>query len=145
MKAIRAKGVDALTPVILRKPVPREGGSGGPPLRIGTHRIVLIAVLRDWSGLVVDWSGLVAANARTSEGVIRRYRFHRGAWRDYSLFSIIRDEWSNQAKMPSQLFYTDEHPSGSWSRALYQKRTGKPFIEEEFKKDFEVKKTLGAY
>jgi hypothetical protein len=34
-------------------------------------------------------------------------------------------------------YYTDEFPSGPWSRALYQMRTGKPFDEEEFKKTFE--------
>jgi hypothetical protein len=40
-------------------------------------------------------------------------------------------------KEPVRKYYTKENPSGPWSRALYQMRNGKPFNEEEFKKDFE--------
>jgi len=76
-------------------------------------------------------------NGFTFEGVIRKKRFHMGAWSDSSLFSIVREEWSNQAQTPLHKYYTDEHPSGPWSRSLYQKRTGKPFDENEFIKDFE--------
>ncbi len=81
-------------------------------------------------------------NGFTSEGVIRKNRFHMGAWGDSSLFSIVREEWSNQAQTPSHKYYTDEHPSGPWSRALYQKRTGKPFDENEFKKTHEASPEL---
>ena len=42
-----------------------------------------------------------------------------------------------ERKQPAGKYYTEEHPSGPWSRAMYQMRTGKPFSEEEFKKDFE--------
>ena len=78
----------------------------------------------------------------TSEGVIRKNRFHKGVWRDSSLFSIIRDEWSNPTQISSHKYYTDEHPSGPWSRALSQKRTWKPFDENEFKKDTEASPEL---
>jgi hypothetical protein len=40
-------------------------------------------------------------------------------------------------KEPSKKYYTDKHPSGSWSRALYQMRTGKPFDEKEFQEELE--------
>jgi hypothetical protein len=45
-----------------------------------------------------------------------------------------------EKKEPKGKYYTEDHPSGPWSRALYQMRTGKPFSEEEFKKDFEQSK-----
>jgi hypothetical protein len=83
-------------------------------------------------------------NGFTSEGVIRKNRFHRGAWRDSSLFSIIREEWNNPTQMPSHKYYTDEHPKCPWSRSLYQKRTGKPFDENEFKNDLEASPELQA-
>jgi predicted protein tyrosine phosphatase len=38
---------------------------------------------------------------------------------------------------PKKKYYTEEYPSGPWSRYLYQVSTGKPFKEEEFKKAFE--------
>ena len=76
-------------------------------------------------------------NGFASEGVIRKNRFHRGAWRDSSLFSIIREEWNNQTQTSTREYYTKEHPSGPGSRYLYQTITGKPFNENEFKKDFE--------
>ena len=49
-----------------------------------------------------------------------------------------------EKREPSKKYYTDEHPGGPWSRALYEKRTGKPFNEEEFRKDFEDSKKKRA-
>jgi len=40
---------------------------------------------------------------------------------------------------PKSKYYSKEYPSGPWSRALYQMRTGKPFSEEEFQKDHKMK------
>ncbi len=40
-----------------------------------------------------------------------------------------------------QKYYTEEYPSGPWSRALYQIRTGKPFKEEEFQNDHKKMET----
>jgi RimJ/RimL family protein N-acetyltransferase len=98
---------------------------------------------------------VLAKNRFTSEGVIRRNRFHNGDWRDSTLFSIIREEWENPTTVctPQTLkkegtdpehaykpkgdeerrYYTEETPSGPWSRALHQIRTKKPFDENEFK------------
>ena len=42
---------------------------------------------------------------------------------------------SQRQTEPKGKYYTEEHPSGPWSRALYQLMTGKPFKEEEFKHD----------
>lgn len=36
-------------------------------------------------------------NRFTPEGVIRKNLFHRGAWRNSTLFSIIREEWKTPA------------------------------------------------
>jgi len=38
-----------------------------------------------------------------------------------------------EKKQSSSKYYTKENPSGPWSRALHEKRTGKPINEEEFK------------
>jgi hypothetical protein len=40
-----------------------------------------------------------------------------------------------------QKYYTEKYPSGPWSRALYQIRTGKPFKEEEFQNDHKKMET----
>ena len=48
----------------------------------------------------------------------------------------IRDNSKGKTE-PKRKYYTEEYPSGPWSRYLYQVSTGKPFKEEEFKKVFE--------
>jgi hypothetical protein len=45
-------------------------------------------------------------------------------------------EQCKQNEAEAKKYYTEEFPSGPWSRALYQMRTGKPFDEEEFKKSY---------
>ena len=42
-------------------------------------------------------------------------------------------------KQPASKYYTEEHPSGPWSRALYEKRTRTSFNEEDFKNQSEEK------
>jgi len=76
-------------------------------------------------------------NRFISEGIIRRNRFHKGTWKNSSLYSLIRPEWNDPTRTPTRKYYTNEYPSGPWSRALHEKITGKPFDENEFRKTFE--------
>ncbi len=55
-----------------------------------------------------------------------------------NIFKLDANEDKSKKKTePERKYYTEEYPSGPWSRYLYQISTGKPFSEEEFKKDFE--------
>ena len=47
-------------------------------------------------------------------------------------FDLSATENNSKKTEPQRKYYTKEHPSGPWSRALHQKRTGKPFNENEF-------------
>ena len=51
------------------------------------------------------------------------------------------DRQDNKSDEEAKKYYTEEYPSGPWSRALFQMRTGKPFSEEEFKRHFEESQT----
>ncbi len=52
------------------------------------------------------------------------------------LDELVRDGRQAQIRLdkfqPRHKYYSKEFPSGPWSRALYQMRTGKSFKEEEF-------------
>ena len=58
-----------------------------------------------------------------------------------TLDELVRKGRQAQVKLdkfqPRRKYYTEEYPSGPWSRYLYRISTGKPFKEEEFKKAFE--------
>jgi len=49
---------------------------------------------------------------------------------------LERLKLSRNEPEPQGKYYTKEFPSGPWSRYLYQVRTGKPFNEKEFRKDY---------
>jgi hypothetical protein len=67
---------------------------------------------------------IVHGSEVTTEGVIENLRGLR----------------ESREKMPGKKrYYTKKNPSGPWSRALYEKRTGKLFKEEEFRDDHKDK------
>ncbi len=54
-----------------------------------------------------------------------------------TLDELVRDGRQAQIRLdkfqPRHKYYSKEFPSGPWSRALHEMRTGKPFKEEEFR------------
>ena len=54
-----------------------------------------------------------------------------------TLDELVSDGRQAQVRLdtfqPPHKYYTEEYPSGPWSRALYEMRNGKPFKEEEFR------------
>ncbi len=54
-----------------------------------------------------------------------------------TLDELVRDGRQAQVRLnkiqPPHKYYTEEYPSGPWSRALHEMRTGKHFKEGEFR------------